>query len=106
VGVILHRCLLTFLPGALESCSLVERALEQAGVPFERAVGPMYPRSRRRHVIALTGQRFYPVIEFEDGSAWHADARTMAETIRAGRLDAMRGAGPAAGAAGPESASR
>ena len=35
---------------------------------------------------ALSGQRCVPVIEFEDGSAYRAESKEMAERIREGRL--------------------
>jgi hypothetical protein len=35
---------------------------------------------------ALTGQRLYPAIEFEDGSAYREESKQMVATIRAGKL--------------------
>jgi hypothetical protein len=40
----------------------------------------------------VSGQRKYPVIEFEDGSVYREESNDMAATIRAGQLDAKRGA--------------
>ena len=47
--------------------------------------------SRRTGVQRISGQSLYPVIEFEDGSAYREESADMAATIRAGRLDEMRG---------------
>ena len=53
--------------------------------------GPL--RSGKRDDLErLSGQRKYPVIEFEDGSAYRGESKEMAETIRAGRLDEKRSA--------------
>ena len=40
----------------------------------------------------MSGQRTYPVIEFEDGTIYREQSADMAETIRAGKLDEKRGA--------------
>lgn len=47
---------------------------------------------KRAELERLSGQRFYPVIEFEDGSVYREESKEMAATIRAGRLDEKRGA--------------
>ena len=47
---------------------------------------PGLPRSRRKDVEALSGQRLLPVIEFADGSAYRDDSDAMAATVRAGGL--------------------
>jgi hypothetical protein len=41
-------------------------------------------------MIELSGQKYYPVIEFEDGTTYREESKAMAETIRAGRLDEKR----------------
>ena len=52
--------------------------------------GPL--RSGKRDELeALSGQRKYPVIEFEDGSAYREESKDMAATIAAGQLDSKRG---------------
>jgi hypothetical protein len=35
----------------------------------------------------LSGQKLYPVIEFENGSTYRDESKDMAATIRAGKLD-------------------
>jgi hypothetical protein len=53
--------------------------------------GPL--RSGKRDALhSLSGQRKYPVIEFEDGSAYREESADMAATIRAGQLDSKRAA--------------
>jgi hypothetical protein len=46
----------------------------------------------------LSGQKLYPVIEFENGSIYREESRNMAATVDAGKLDeqrcAHRGASP------------
>jgi hypothetical protein len=54
-----------------------------------RVRGPSRP-GKRVELERLSGQRFYPVIEFEDGSVYREESKQMAATIRAGRLDEKR----------------
>ena len=82
----LHRCPFTFLKTDLDSCWKVQRALDEQGIDYEVVKEPGLPRSRRKDVEALSGQRMLPVIEFEDGSAYRAESSDMAATIRAGEL--------------------
>ena len=71
-------------------CWRVQKALDDAGVPYEVAAGSVR-RGRRDDLERLTGQRAYPVIEFEDGTVYRDESRDMADTIAAGRLDEKRG---------------
>jgi hypothetical protein len=50
-------------------------------------------RGKRDDLERLSGQRIYPVIEFEDGSLYHEESKDMAARIRSGRL--FGEAGPA-----------
>jgi hypothetical protein len=45
----------------------------------------------RTELQRISGQRLYPLIEFEDGSVYREESADMAATIRAGRLDDQRG---------------
>ena len=92
----LHRCPFTFLPGSLDACTRVQDALDEQGIEYEVLKEPSLPRSRRKDVIALSGQERLPVIEFEDGSAYREESKDMAATIRAGNL--FEETSPAAGA--------
>jgi glutaredoxin len=95
MAVKLHRCPNTWvkLPG--HPCHRVEKALEEAGVDYERVPGPVR-RGKRDELERLSGQRVFPVIEFEDGSVYREESKEMAETIRAGKL--FEKASPAGGA--------
>jgi len=55
------------------------------GVEYEVVKGPV-SRSKRDEIVALSGQRLYPVIEFEDGSVYRDQSKKMAERIQAGKL--------------------
>ena len=85
-NVKLHRCPFTFLKTDLDHCWRVQRALEEQGISYEIVKEPSLPRSRRKDVIAKTGQQMLPVIEFEDGSVYREETDDMAATIRAGKL--------------------
>jgi glutathione S-transferase len=81
-------------------CWRVQKALDEAGIEYEVVKGPL-SRRKRDDLSRLSGQRLYPVIEFEDGSVYRDQSKRMAETIRAGELDEKRGAAsPAAEPAG------
>jgi hypothetical protein len=64
----------------------VQNALDEQGVSYELIKEPVLPRSRRKDVIALTGQERLPVVEFADGSAYREESSDMAATVRAGQL--------------------
>ena len=67
------------------SCWQVQKALDRAGIPYAVIAGPVF-RSRRVELERLSGQRLYPVIEFEDGSIYREDAAEMAARIDVGKL--------------------
>ena len=87
----LHRCPFTFVHSGLDHCFQVQRALDEQGIEYEVVKEPSLPRSRRKEVERLSGQRLLPVIEFEDGTVYREESATMAATISAGRLDSKRG---------------
>ena len=86
VAVKLHRCSMPWRGGP---CWRVEKALREQGVEYEVVRGPSRP-GKRVELGRLSGQRFYPVIEFENGSVYRDESKDMAATIRAGRLDEKR----------------
>jgi len=92
MSIKLHRCRFTFLRGDRFECYRVQNALDDQGIDYELVKEPYFPRSRRKNVERLTGQRLLPVIEFEDGSAYREESADMAATIRSGQLDAKRAA--------------
>ena len=69
----------------------MQKALNERGIDYVVVKGPSRP-GRRVDLERLSGQRLYPVIEFEDGSVYREESRDMAATIRAGRLADKRGA--------------
>jgi hypothetical protein len=83
MAVKLHRCRFEWLKTG--PCWRVEKALEEMGVDYELAPGPSRP-GKRDEIIEHTGQRFYPAIEFEDGTWYREESRDMETTIRSGEL--------------------
>lgn len=77
-------------------CWRVQKALDQQGIEYEVVKGPL--RSGKRDELErLSGQRKYPVIEFDDGRVYRAESADMAAKIRAGELlEAPGQAGPSA----------
>jgi glutathione S-transferase len=68
----------------------VVKALHEQGIDYQTVEGPMRP-GKRTELQRISGQRLYPVVEFEDGSTYREESAAMAATIRAGRLDEQRG---------------
>ena len=66
-------------------CHRVQKALDEQGIEYEVVKGPLRP-GKRDELQRLSGQRKYPTIEFEDGSAYRAESTEMATRIRAGKL--------------------
>jgi glutathione S-transferase len=89
----LHRCPFTYLHSDLDHCFKVQKALDEQGIEYEVVKEPSLPRSRRKDVERLSGQRLLPVIEFDDGAVYREESADMAATIRAGRLESKRGTG-------------
>jgi glutaredoxin len=91
MAVRLHRCSNLWVKLGGHPCWRVQKALDEAGVEYEIVTGPL--RSGKRDDIErLSGQRKYPVIEFEDGSVYREQSKDMAATIAGGRLDEKRAA--------------
>jgi glutaredoxin len=87
----LHRCRFTFVHSDLDHCFKVQKALDEQGIEYEVVKEPSLPRSRRKEVERLSGQRLLPVIEFEDGAVYREESEDMAATISAGQLESKRG---------------
>jgi hypothetical protein len=81
----LHRCPHTWVRLEGHPCWRVQKALDEMGIEHEVVKGPNR-RSKRDDLERLSGQRKYPVIEFEDGSAYREDSKDMAARIRSGEL--------------------
>ena len=94
MAVKLHRCSNEWVKLSGHPCWKVQKALDEAGVDYEIVKGPAR-RGKRDEIARMSGQRKYPVIEFEDGSVYREESADMAATIAAGQLDTKRGAPPA-----------
>ena len=93
MAIRLHRCPDEFVKITAHPCWKVQKALDEAGIEYTLAKGPRR-KGNRDDLERLSGQRKYPVIEFEDGSVYREESKDMAATIAAGRLDEKRaGAG-------------
>ena len=68
----------------------MQKALDEQGIDYEVVKGPARP-GKRVDLERLSGQRLYPVIEFENGSIYRGESKEMAATIRAGELRAKAG---------------
>ena len=90
MAVKLHRCSSMWLKLEVHPCWRVQKALDEAGISYELVPGPL-PRRKREHIGRLSGQFLYPVIEFDDGSAYREQSKEMARTIREGRLFELKG---------------
>ncbi len=90
MAVKLHRCSNIWVKMQGHPCWKVQSALDDAGIEYVVVKGPLF-KSKRGEIEQLSGQRAYPVIEFEDGSVYREESKAMAETIKAGKLDEKRG---------------
>jgi glutaredoxin len=91
MAIKLHRCSNFWVKFGGHPCWKVQKALDEQGVDYEVVKGPLRP-SKRDDLERLSGQRKYPVIEFEDGSVYREESKDMAATIAAGQLDSKRAA--------------
>lgn len=90
MAIKLHRCKLEWLKTG--PCWKVEKALKDMGIDHDLVPGPSR-LNKRDELIKHTGQKFYPAIEFEDGTWYRAESKDMEKTIRGGELrSAPRGA--------------
>ena len=94
MSVRLHRCSNTWAKVSGHPCWKVQKALDEAGIEYEIVKGPLRP-GKRDDLERLSGQRKYPVIEFEDGAVYREESKDMAAAIAAGQLDSKHAA-PAA----------
>ena len=85
MAVKLYRCPNVFVKIQAHPCWAVQSALDEQKIEYELVKGPLR-RGKRDEIEAKSGQRLYPVIEFEDGSVYREEGKDMAATIRAGKL--------------------
>jgi glutathione S-transferase len=86
VAVKLHRCSTLWAKTNRHPCWRVQRALEEARVPYEIVKETPLLRGRRTAVIAGTGQSKLPAIQLEDGGWYRKESSEMAKEIEAGVL--------------------
>jgi glutaredoxin len=94
MAIKLYRCSNLWVKIQGHPCWKVQKALEDQGIEYELVKGPQR-RSKRDQLESVSGQRLYPVIEFEDGTTYHEQSADMVDAIRAGKLDEKRGAATA-----------
>ncbi|MDP9292958.1 MAG: glutaredoxin [Actinomycetota bacterium] len=85
MAVKLHRCPNVWVKIDGHPCWKVQKALDEQGVDYEIVKGPIL-RGKRDDLERLSGQRKYPVIEFQDGRPYRAESKDMAARISAGEL--------------------
>jgi glutaredoxin len=85
MAIKLHRCSNVWVKVQGHPCWRVQSALDDQGIGYEIVKGPLR-RGKRDDIERMSGQRQYPVIEFEDGSIYREESKQMAEKIRAGKL--------------------
>jgi len=95
MAVKLHRCSVTWAKINAHPCWRVQKALDEQGIEYEIVTGPLRP-GKRDELDALSGQRKYPTIEFENGDVYREESAEMAATIRAGKLFERSGGSGAA----------
>ena len=91
MAVKLHRCSNQWVKLKGHPCWKVEKALQDMGIDYERVNLPS-GRGKRDEIQSLSGQKKYPVIQFEDGSVYREESKDMERTIREGRLMERAGA--------------
>ena len=89
VSIKLHRCPNTWAKLGGHPCWKVQKALDEQGIEYMLVAGPLR-RGKRDELERISGQRRYPVIEFDDGTTYRAESGEMAARIRAGQLFADR----------------
>ena len=92
MAVKLHRCKNVWVKIGSHPCWRVQRELHGAGVDYVVVAGPVR-RSKRDDLEQLSGQRLYPVVEFDDGSIYREESKEMAAVIKSGRLMERRAGG-------------
>jgi glutaredoxin len=85
MAVKLHRCSNMWVKVGGHPCWRVQKALDEAGIPYEVVKHPL-SRSKRTELQELTGQDKLPAIELEDGTVIREESKDLAARIRAGRL--------------------
>jgi hypothetical protein len=85
MAVKLYRCSVQRSKHKRHPCWVIEKALIDAGIEYERVPGPVR-KSKRDVIVAATGQRRYPAIQLENGTWYREESSEMARAIAEGRL--------------------
>jgi hypothetical protein len=92
MAVKLLRCSGQWVKIKAHPCWKVEKALQDMGIDYERVNLPS-GKGNRSDIEAITGQKKYPAIQFDDGSVYREESKDMERTIRDGKLmEKARGA--------------
>jgi glutaredoxin len=86
----LHRCAVVWNKLGVHPCWKVQKALNEQGIQYELVTHPWFSKADREEMVRLSGQKKYPVIQFEDGSVYREESKDMAATVRAGNLEQKR----------------
>ena len=83
----LHRCSYTFLHVDADACWRLQKALDEQGVDYE-IVKHGYGKSAksRADVVALSGQKYVPVLELADGTVYREETDDMVAKLKRGDL--------------------
>ncbi len=83
----LHRCSYTFLHVDMDKCWRLQKALDEKGVDYE-IVKHGYGKSgkSRAGVVALSGQKYLPVLELPDGTVYREETDAMVAKVKAGEV--------------------
>jgi glutathione S-transferase len=84
MAIKLHRCSGTWVKVGGHPCWRAQKALDEAGIDYELVLHPSL-RFRRTDVVAKTGQRKLPFIEYEDGTILR-ESSEIAARAKAGTL--------------------
>jgi glutathione S-transferase len=86
----LHRCSYTFLHVNLDACYKLQKALDAQGIEYE-VVKHGFGKSEkaRADVVKLSGQKYLPVLELADGTAYRDETDAMVAKVKAGEITAQ-----------------
>jgi glutathione S-transferase len=88
----LHRCSYTFLHVNADACWRMQKALDEQGVEYEVVThGFGKSEKSRADVVALSGQKYVPVLEFPDGTIVREETDDMIAKLKAGELPSAAG---------------
>lgn len=84
MAVKLHRCKGTFIKGP-HPCWKAQKALDEAGIQYEVVYHPIL-HGGRKEVERMTGKKWLPFVEFEDGTILQ-ESKVIIERAKSGTLE-------------------